>query len=430
MFYLTFSLGQYPVSWLQQILFVIIELVNSIIPEGSIQNLISNGIIGGVGGVLVFLPNIILLFLFISFMEDTGYMARAVFLTDRLMHKIGLHGRSFIPLIMGFGCNVPAIMATRTIENRNNRLLTMLLIPFMSCSARLPVYVLVISAVFPSFPGLMLFGIYATGVLIAILMAFLLRKVLIRKADLPFVMELPPYRLPTGRSVMKHVWFKSSSYLKKMGGIIMIASVIIWAMTYFPQNKKNNTLYLKNLRQVEIKYARLLSSEVDSNDVIARNNLSIQHDSVVKEITTKHEREHLEHSYIGQFGQFIQPIMAPLGFDWRISVSLVSGLAAKEVIVSSMSVLYQASDKNNGLVAKIKEEKYDSGNKLGQHVFSVPVALAFLLFVLLYSPCIATITALRAESGSWKWALFSLFWSTFLAWFSAMFIYQVLSFFL
>lgn len=427
MFFLTFSLGKYPVSWLQQILAVVIELVNSIIPEGSIRNLISNGIIGGVGGVLVFLPNIILLFLFISFMEDTGYMARAVFLTDKLMHKIGLHGRSFIPLIMGFGCNVPAIMTTRTIENKNNRLLTMLLIPFMSCSARLPVYVLIISAVFPSFPGLMLFGIYAIGVIIAVLMAFLLRKVLIKKGDLPFVMELPPYRMPTGRSVVKHIWIKSSSYLKKMGGIIMIASVLIWALTYFPQNKEANLNYQKDRSKIEKKYARLLSIETDSNDVMVRNRLSFQCDSALKIVTKQYEREHLENSYIGQIGKIIQPVMAPLGFDWRISVSLVSGLAAKEVVISSMSVLYQAADGNNGLVNKIRNEQYESGSKIGQNVFSVPVALSLLIFILLYSPCVATISALRSESGSWKWAAFSFFLSTVFAWFLGMLVYQTAS---
>lgn len=424
MFFLTFSIGKYPVSWLQQILAVVIELVNSIIPEGSIRNLISNGIIGGVGGVLVFLPNIILLFLFISFMEDTGYMARAVFLTDKLMHKIGLHGRSFIPLIMGFGCNVPAIMATRTIENRNNRLLTMLLIPFMSCSARLPVYVLIISAVFPSFPGLILFGIYAFGVIMAVLMAFLLRKVLIKKRDLPFVMELPPYRVPTARSVVKHIWTKSSSYLKKMGGVIMIASVLIWALTYFPQNKKNNINYQTDRSKLEKKYARLLSIETDSNDVIVRSRLSFQYDSALKVLTRQYEREHLENSYIGQLGKAIQPVMAPLGFDWRISVSLVSGLAAKEVVISSMSVLYQASDENKGLLNKIKNEQYDSGSKIGQNVFSVPVALSLLIFILLYSPCVATMSALRSESGSWKWAFYSFAWTTALAWLLGLIVYQ------
>lgn len=429
MFYFTFSLGQYPVSWLQQLLGVVVELVNTIIPDGVIRNLISNGILGGVGGVLVFLPNILLLFLFISFMEDTGYMARAVFLTDKFMHKVGLHGRSFIPLIMGFGCNVPAIMATRTIENRNNRLLTMLLVPFMSCSARLPVYVLIISAVFPSYPGLMLFAVYATGVLIAVVMAFLLRKVLIKKKDLPFVMELPPYRLPTIRSVIKHVWFKSSSYLKKMGGIILIASVLIWALTYFPHNADNQLLYQAEVNKIEKKYSRLLSIETDSNDVMTRNLLTMQHDSALQRSTKEYEREHLEHSYIGKLGQAIQPVMAPLGFDWRISVSLVSGLAAKEVIISSMSVLYQATDENNGLVSKIRDEKYVEGTKCGQSVFSVPVALALLIFILLYSPCIATITALKTESGSWRWALFSFTWSTFLAWFAAMLVYQVSSLF-
>jgi ferrous iron transport protein B len=429
MFYFTFTLGKYPVSWLELIIAGIGDLATSILPNGIIQDLLVKGIIDGVGGVLVFLPNILLLFLFISLMEDTGYMARAVFLTDKMMHKIGLHGRSFIPLIMGFGCNVPAIMATRTIENRNSRLVTMLMIPFMSCSARLPVYILVISAVFPHFPGLVLFGIYLTGVIIAILMAFLLRKALLRKKELPFVMELPPYRMPTARSIFKHMWFKSSSYLKKMGGVIMIASVIIWALGYFPRNKEMQNKQQHEFATVEKQYTRLLSAETDSTDALHRKILSSKRDSTLQALTTTYESAHMEQSYIGKLGKSMLPVMQPLGFDWKISVSLLSGFAAKEVVVSSMSVLYQANDEKEGLISKIQNEKYVSGKNTGQNIFSIPVALAFLIFVLIYSPCISTITALKVESGSWKWALMSFGWSTILAWTMAFLAYHFASLF-
>jgi ferrous iron transport protein B len=429
MFYFTFTLGKYPVSWLEQIIAGIGDLATSILPNGIIQDLLVKGIIDGVGGVLVFLPNILLLFLFISLMEDTGYMARAVFLTDKMMHKIGLHGRSFIPLIMGFGCNVPAIMATRTIENRNSRLVTMLMIPFMSCSARLPVYILVISAVFPHFPGLVLFGIYLTGVIIAILMAFLLRKALLRKKELPFVMELPPYRMPTARSIFKHMWFKSSSYLKKMGGVIMIASVIIWALGYFPRNKEIQNKQKHEFATVEKQYTRLLSAETDSTDALHRKILSSKRDSTLQALTTTYESAHMEQSYIGKLGKAMLPVMQPLGFDWKISVSLLSGFAAKEVVVSSMSVLYQANNEKEGLISKIQNEKYVSGKDTGRNIFSIPVALAFLIFVLIYSPCISTITALKVESGSWKWALMSFGWSTILAWTMAFLVYHFASLF-
>lgn len=429
MFYFTFTLGKYPVSWFEQIIAGIGDLATSILPNGIIQDLLVKGIIDGVGGVLVFLPNILLLFLFISLMEDTGYMARAVFLTDKMMHKIGLHGRSFIPLIMGFGCNVPAIMATRTIENRNSRLVTMLMIPFMSCSARLPVYILVISAVFPHFPGLVLFGIYLTGVIIAILMAFLLRKALLRKKELPFVMELPPYRMPTARSIFKHMWFKSSSYLKKMGGVIMIASVIIWALGYFPRNKEIQNKQKHEFATVEKQYTRLLSAETDSTDALHRKILSSKRDSTLQALTTTYESAHMEQSYIGKLGKAMLPVMQPLGFDWKISVSLLSGFAAKEVVVSSMSVLYQANNEKEGLISKIQNEKYVSGKDTGRNIFSIPVALAFLIFVLIYSPCISTITALKVESGSWKWALMSFGWSTILAWTMAFLVYHFASLF-
>jgi len=306
-------------------------------------------------------------------MEDTGYMARAAFITDRLMHKIGLHGKSFIPLIMGFGCNVPAIMATRTIENRNNRLLTMLINPFMSCSARLPVYILLIGAVFPAHKGTLLFMLYMTGIVIAILVAMILKRTLFKSGEAPFVMELPPYRMPTVRSVFKHMWMKSSQYLRKMGGIIMVASILIWALGHYPVQKS-------------------------SADIAARKNVAVN-----------------ENSYIARIGKFIEPAIQPLGFDWKMGVCLITGITAKEIVVSTMGVLYQ--DEGNPS-ASLSEKIRNTSS------FTPLATLSFLIFTLLYFPCLATITAIFNESGSWKWAAFSLFFTTGLAWMLSFIIYQ------
>jgi len=342
---------------------------------GSLKQLLSDGIIGGVGGVIVFLPNILILFFFISVMEDTGYMARAAFITDRLMHKIGLHGKSFIPLIMGFGCNVPAIMATRTIENRNNRLLTILINPFMSCSARLPVYILLIGAVFPDYKGTLLFVIYFTGILIAIAVALIFKNTLFKTSDAPFVMELPPYRRPTSRSVLKHMWGKASQYLKKMGGIIMVASVLIWALGHYPVQKQVNT---------------------GTNETYA----SVHQDS-----------------YIAQVGKFIEPAIQPLGFDWRMGVCLLTGIAAKEIVVSTMGVIYPDPAGDNASTALENRISSDPG-------FTPLATLSFLVFTLLYFPCLATVTAIYSETGSWKWSVFSVVLTTGLAWILSFLIYH------
>lgn len=383
MFQATFSLGAYPMEWIEKAVSAAGSFLDSRMSEGSLKDLLINGITGGVGGVIVFLPNILILFFFISLMEDTGYMARAAFIMDKLMHKIGLHGKSFIPLIMGFGCNVPAIMATRTIENRNNRLLTMLINPFMSCSARLPVYVLIIGAFFPDHAGTVLFSMYGFGILMAVVVAIVFKNLLFRSEDIPFVMELPPYRIPTLKTTTRHMWHKGSQYLKKMGGIILVASVIIWALGYYPRNPE----------------------------------LPADHD------TSTAERQ--QESYIGKIGRFIEPAIRPLGFDWKMGVALLSGVAAKEIVVSTMGVLYHASTEaslpTETLGEKLQKQTYPDGTK----VFTTASALSFLVFILLYFPCVAVIAAIKNESGHWKWAAFTVFYTTGLAWIMSFLVYRV-----
>jgi ferrous iron transport protein B len=316
-------------------------------------------------------------------MEDTGYMSRAAFIMDKLMHKIGLHGQSFIPLIMGFGCNVPAIMVTRTLKDRKDRLLTMLILPFMSCSARLPVYILITGAIFPHYAATVIFGLYLTGILLAILFSILFKKTLFKSKEAPFVMELPPYRMPTVKVTIQHMWEKGEHYLKKMGGVILIAVILIWALEYFP-----------------------------------RGQVGISQD------------ERLKNSYIGKFGQAIEPVIYPLGFDWRMGVSLITGTAAKEVVVSTMGVLYGSSqshekDKKANLSAILQSEKYQEGSRVGQKVFSPLAGISFLLFILIYMPCVAVVATVKKESGHWKWALFLISYTTVLAWLLSFSVYQI-----
>ena len=376
MFETTFQLGSYPMEWIEGLVDMISNLCRSQLPEGALKDLIVDGIIAGVGGVIVFLPNIVILYAFISFMEDSGYMARAAFIMDRIMHKMGLHGKSFIPLVMGFGCNVPAVMATRTIESRNSRMITMLITPLMSCSARLPVYVLLTGLFFPRNSSMVLLGIYTFGILLSVLMARLFKRFLFNQEDVPFVMELPPYRMPTGRSILIHMWERSKQYLQKMGGIILVASVIIWFLGYFPRGSETATTL-----------------------------------------------EQQQHSYIGQIGQAIEPVMAPLGFDWKISVSLLSGMAAKEIIVSTLSVLYTGNEEENGqaLSSRLQQDVYPDGSP----VFTPLVALCLMLFTLIYFPCVATISAIVHESHSWKWGLFTIVYTCLVAWITTFLCYQI-----
>ncbi|SEA47478.1 ferrous iron transport protein B [Porphyromonadaceae bacterium KH3R12] len=409
MFEATFRLGNYPMEWIEWLVEQLGNLVRGNMQEGPLKALVVDGIIGGVGGVIVFLPNIVILYLFIAFMEDSGYMARAAFIMDKLMHRIGLHGKSFIPLIMGFGCNVPAIMATRTIESRSSRMITMFIVPFMSCSARLPVYILFVSAFVPKYGGLVMLGLYAFGILIAALTARILRKTAFKEEETPFVMELPPYRMPTTKSIITHMWDRSSQYLRKMGGPILIASIVIWFLGYFPQNAERDAAFDSEIAMVDAQYDR---SEISSGE----------REEKVTEIEHLRNTTHQENSYIGNIGKFIEPAMRPLGFDWKISVSLLSGMAAKEIVISTMGVLYTGdSEDQQSLQHRLKAESYADGSP----IFTPLVVAGFLLFVLIYFPCVASVVAIKEESHSWRWALFSVLYSTGLAWFIAFLVYQI-----
>lgn len=368
-FQTTFALGNYPMEWIEAGVGWIGNALTGVLPPGPLADLLVNGIVAGVGGVIVFLPNILILFFFISIMEDTGYMARAAFIMDRLMHRIGLHGKSFIPLLMGFGCNVPAVMATRTLESRRDRIMTMLIVPFVSCSARLPVYLLLVAAFFPNRQGLVLLSVYFIGILAAGLTALLLKGTVFRKVSEPFVMELPPYRMPTLRNTLVHMWSKAVQYLHKMGTVILAASVLIWALGYFPLHREGNPA------------------------------------------------EQMEQSYIGRIGHAVEPAIRPLGFDWKMGVSLVTGLAAKEIVVSSMGILYQvpdAEENTGGMAEALQRQTGPDGNP----VFTPWTAYGFMLFILLYFPCMAVIAAIRKEAG-WKWAVFSMVYTTGVAWLAA-----------
>ena len=414
MFECTFVIGDYPMQWIEWIVEKIGDFVAAYMKDGAVKDLIVDGIIGGVGSVLVFLPNILLLYMFISLLEDSGYMARAAFIMDKLMHKMGLHGKSFIPMIMGFGCNVPAIMAARTIESRKSRLITILVIPLMSCAGRLPIYILLVGAFFPHYGGLVMLGIYALGIVLAVLSAKVMSR-FIKDDDLPFVMELPPYRVPTAKSVLRHTWEKGKQYLHKMAGIILICSIVIWFLGYFPNHKAYGTV-----------------------------------------------AEQQENSYIGYIGKAIEPVLEPLGFDWRMGVGILSGIGAKELVVSTLGVMYSADEaeyeasgagNRDGAVAAAggdaalpgdtaavqtdgtaavattlsgPEETGDTMLQRALQRFMTPAsALAFMVFVLLYFPCIATFVAIKQEAGGWKWAIGSAVYTVILAWGMAFVVYRI-----
>lgn len=361
MFTATFVLGAYPMEWIEDGIALLGDFIGKNLPAGPVKDMLIDGVIGGVGSVIVFLPQILILYFFISFMEDSGYMARAAFIMDKIMHKMGLHGKSFIPLIMGFGCNVPAVMATRTIESRRSRIVTMLILPLMSCEARIPIYVMIIGSFFAvKYQSLIMMGLYLTGIIMAVIMSKIFTKFMVKGEDTPFVMELPPYRFPTTKAVCRHTWEKGKQYLKKMGGIILVASIIVWALGYFPHNE------------------------------------SLQH------------QQQLEQSYIGQMGKTIEPIFAPQGFNWKLDVGLVSGIGAKEIVASTIGVLYG-----------------DENAIANDNSITSLTAFCFLLFVLLYFPCIATIAAIKGETGSWKWAIFAALYTTALAWIVSALVYQI-----
>ena len=360
MFFCTFNIGQYPMDWIDAGVGWLGEWVGAWMPEGPLKDLIVDGIISGVGGVIVFLPNIMILYAFISWMEDSGYMSRAAFIMDKIMHRMGLHGKSFIPMIMGFGCNIPAIMATRTIEDRKSRLITMLITPLMSCSARLPVYIIIIGAFFPKNSALILFCIYLIGIAFSVMMAKLFSRYIVKGDSSPFVMELPPYRMPSTKSVVRHTWEKGKQYLKKMGTTILLASIVVWALSYFPHYSEMS------------------------------------------------EEQQMEVSYIGQIGKFVEPVIQPCGLAWKEGVALIAGIGAKEIVASTMAVLYHGDITTSGMTTL--------------------AAFSFMLFVLLYFPCIPTCISIKHESGKWKWAGFTVLYTTLLAWLTSMFVYQIGSF--
>ena len=378
MFFVTFNIGQYPMDWIDAGVGALSDWLNDIMPEGPLRAMIVDGAIAGVGSVIIFLPQILILYMFISFMEDSGYMARAAFIMDKLMHSMGVHGKSFIPLIMGFGCNVPAVMATRTIESRRSRLITMLVLPLMSCSARLPIYIMIVGTFFAvKYQTPIMILLYSIGIILAVLMSRVFSKFLIKGEDTPFVMELPPYRFPTAKAIGRHTWEKGKQYLKKMGGIILVASIIVWALGYFPHD-----------------------------------------DSLPRQ-------EQQEQSYIGRIGKTIEPVFRPQGFDWKLDVSLIAGVGAKEIVASTMGVLYANDEEVADDTIEDQSERYANlRQKMTADGITPLIAFAYLLFVLIYFPCIATIAAIKGETGSWKWALFTACYTTGLAWIVSAIVYQ------
>lgn len=384
MFQTTFSLGQYPMDWIDSAVSWLGEQVSALMPEGPLRSMLVDGVIGGVGAVIVFLPQILILYFFISLMEDSGYMARAAFIMDKLMHKMGLHGKSFIPLIMGFGCNVPAIMATRTIESRRSRLITMLILPFMSCSARLPIYIMIVGTFFAAqYRSWVMIMLYAIGVVVAIIVSKVFSSFVVKGEDTPFVMELPPYRWPTPKAIGRHTWEKGKEYLKKMGGVILVASIVVWALGYFP------------------------------------------HDESLSPAQQK------EQSYIGSIGKAVEPVFELQGFNWKLDVSLIAGVGAKEIVASTIGVIYSGDD-SFGDDDSFSDDtaKYSRlRNQMLADGITPLAAFSYLLFVLLYFPCIATVIAIRNETGSWSWAAFSAFYTTAIAWIVSMLVYQIGSLF-
>ena len=391
----TFYIGAFPQEWIEVVIGWLGSVVTRFMPDGPLKDLITDGIIGGVGGVIVFLPNILILYFFISFMEDSGYMARAAFIMDKIMHRIGLHGKSFIPLLMGFGCNVPAIMATRSIESKSSRLITILINPFMSCSARLPIYVLLIGTFFEAYAALVFFLIYAVGITIAVITARLLRRTRFLADETPFVMELPPYRIPTFKATWRHMWSKCRQYLQKMGGIILLASIVVWALNYFPIH----------------------------NESTVQDTIENQHDYIeTSAIDPKHD------SYLEMAGKFMTPVFEPLGFSWKATVAAVAGIPAKEIIVSALGVLYTDDNDEYGQ-SKLGDKLSTTSSMIDRPDFTPASALAFLVFILLYCPCIATLTAIARETGSWKYVCFSIVYNTMVAWICAFLVFMIASLF-
>ncbi len=404
MFQVTFTLGAYPMEWIDAGVVNLSSFFGHLLADGLLKDLIIDGIIAGVGSIIVFLPNILLLFFCIALFEDTGYMARAAFLMDKIMHLIGLHGKSFIPMLMGFGCSVPAIMATRSLESKKDRILTILITPFMSCSAKLPVYIVLAGTFFAAQAGTVIFIIYLLGIFMAIVSGRLFRTALLRGEDAPFVMELPPYRVPMIKSLLIHMWDRSKMFLRKMGGIILVGSIVVWVLSNFPQQIQYSRNYDEQINQVTRSYAKQIDTA--GND---------RREELINAILIAKEVERAEKSYIGRIGKFIEPVFKPIGIDWRGSVALVTGFVAKEIVVSTMGVLYAADE---------GEESDALKNALLNSGMTPLSALSMMIFVLLYLPCLATIGAIIRETGSFKWALFNIAFTTTVAWGMAFIVYQ------
>jgi ferrous iron transport protein B len=424
MFQVTFRLGAYPMEWIEIIIEYLTRGIDFILPDGVLKSLLTDGIISGVGGVMVFLPNILLLFFMISLFEDTGYMARAAFVMNRIIHIIGLHGKSFISMIMGFGCNVPAIMAARTLENDRDRVLTILINPLMSCSARLPVYVLIAGVFFGKRAGNVIFILYALGVVLAILVGRLFRKTLLRGASEPFVMELPPYRIPTMRSVLIHMWDRAVLFLRKMGTVILVGSIIIWILSTFPLKKEYSTAYDREIEKIELRYREVIESlePGTAGNAEEKARLVSERNDAIRQLLGKRRSEAVYHTFIGRIGRAIEPAFKPLGFTWREGIALITGFVAKEVVVSTLGVLYNAGEEDDG---------QDLGSMIREKSGLTPVtAFAFLVFVLIYTPCIATIATIKQETGSVKWTFFSVLYQVTLAWIMAFLVVKAGSFFI
>lgn len=401
MFSATFWVGAYPQAWLETIIAHFGSWLGGIISDGALKSLLIDGIIGGVGSVIVFLPNILILYLFISLMEDSGYMARAAFIMDKLMHLVGLHGKSFIPLLMGFGCNVPSIMATRTIESRSSRIITILINPFMSCSARLPVFILLAGIFFPRHAALVVMAMYLLGIIVAILSAKLMRRLVFKEDETPFVMELPPYRTPTLGATLRHMWEKCAQYLKKMGSVILLASIVIWFLSYYPLPKQSTA------------------------DIAAISEQAAENGAIETfDVTSVKHISQTENSYLGRIGKFIEPVISPLGLNWKMGVALLSGVAAKEIIVSTLGVLYVADNADDGGSSSLGAQLRASGDMTTQS------ALAFMVFILLYCPCFATLAAISSETGSRKWAAASVLYNTAVAWLLGWIVFLIVGLFL
>ncbi len=426
----TFTLGAYPQELLSNGVEWIRTLMQNILSPGMLKDLIIDGIIGGVGSVIVFVPNILLLYFFIAFLEGTGYMARAAFIMDKVMHKMGLHGRSFIPLLMGFGCNVPAILASRTIEGRNNRILTILINPLMSCSARLMVYLLFAEAFFPDYGSWVIVSIYLIGILLAVGIAQLFKLFFFRKETTPFVMELPPYRLPTLKATSRHMWGKVVQYIRKMGGIILVASIIVWLLGYFP---RQTDLHEQHEQQTALLNKKLQDALTNCRTQEEKTATEATFLELQQEQQRTYQATRQKYSYIGRIGQFIEPCIEPLGLNWKAGIGLISGIAGKEIVISSLGVIYNLGEtvnpdekKDRSLVAKkIQADTWERGKHKGESVFTPLVAFTYMLFMLIYFPCTATVVAIKNETGSWKWALLSIFYSTGLAWIMAFACYQI-----